>query len=82
MTTSAAYPIGTPGQPWGDAEKAEWRAQQTRKRSYADDVLSAIEPLRARFDVVQYGELDYAPQTFPLLAIRPRTVGSPPPMFT
>ena len=72
MTTSAAYPIGTPGQPWGDAEKAEWRAQQTRKRSYADDVLSAIEPLRARFDVVQYGELDYAPQTFPLLAIRSR----------
>jgi hypothetical protein len=72
MTTSAAYPIGTTGQPWGDAEKAEWRAQQTRKRSYADDVLSAIEPLRARFDVVQYGELDYAPQTFPLLAIRSR----------
>lgn len=72
MTTSAAYPIGTPGQPWGDAEKAEWLAQQTRKRSYADDVLSAIEPLRARFDVVQYGELAYAPQTFPLLAIRSR----------
>jgi len=72
MTTSAAYPIGTPGHPWGDAEKAEWLAQQTRKRSYADDVLSAIEPLRACFDVVQYGELDYAPQTFPLLAIRSR----------
>jgi hypothetical protein len=72
MTLPAPYPIGTPGRPWGDAEKAEWLSQQTRKRSYADDVLSAIEPLRTRFDVVQYGELDYAPQTFPLLAIRSR----------
>lgn len=72
MTIPAPYPIGTPGRPWGDAEKAEWLSQQTRKRSYADDVLSAIEPLRARFDVVQYGELDYAPQIFPLLAIRSR----------
>lgn len=68
MTTP--YPIGTPGQPWGDAEKAQWLAAQRRQRSYADDVLPTIERLRARFDVVQYGRLDYAPQTFPLYAIR------------
>ncbi len=72
MTTSAPYPIGTPGQPWGAAEKAEWLARQVRRRSYADDVLARIEPLRARFDVVSYGELDYAPERFPLLAIRSR----------
>lgn len=72
MTTSAPYPIGTPGQPWGFAEKAEWLARQVRRRSYADDVLARIEPLRARFDVVSYGELDYAPERFPLLAIRSR----------
>jgi hypothetical protein len=71
-TTPAPYPIGTPGRPWGDAEKAEWLARQTRKRSYAADVLSAIEPLRARFDVVQYGELDYAPDAYALLAVRSR----------
>ena len=72
MTEQAFYPIGTPGQPWGTAEKAEWLSRQQRRRSYADDVLSAIDPLRARFDVSQYGQLDYAPDSYPLLAIRSR----------
>lgn len=72
MTTPAPYPIGTPGQPWGAAEKAEWLSRQKRLRSYADEVLSRIEPLRERFDVVQYGQLDYAQESFPLLAIRSR----------
>ncbi len=65
--------IGTPGQPWTDADKAVWRAAQTKKRSYADEVLTAIDALRERFDVVDYGRLDYAPDgTYPLLAIRSR----------
>ena len=72
MTTPAPYPIGTPGQPWGDAEKAAWLARQVRRRSYADEVLAAIEGLRARFDVAQYGQLEYASQSFPLYAIRSR----------
>ena len=41
------YPIGTPGQPWGAAERAAWRARQVKQRSYADDVLTAIDRLRA-----------------------------------
>jgi hypothetical protein len=32
------YPIGEPGHPWGAAEKAQWRAQQRKQRSYCDDV--------------------------------------------
>ena len=72
MTMPVSYPIGTPGQPWGDAEKAAWLARQRRQRSYADDVLGVIDRLRARFDVEQYGLLDYAPETFPLFAIRSR----------
>jgi hypothetical protein len=73
MTTDAFYPIGTPGQPWGDAEKAEWRARQTVQRRYTDDVLTVVDRLRGRFDVVQYGELDYAPEgTYPLYAVRNR----------
>ncbi len=70
--TQSTYPIGTPGQPWSDTEKAEWRARQTRERSYADEVLSVIESLRARFDVEQYGDLDYAPDRYPLFAVRSR----------
>jgi len=72
MTTKAFYPIGTPGQPWGDTEKAEWLARQRKQRSYADDVASAIERLRARFDVEQYGRLDYAPDVYPLFALKSR----------
>ncbi|MGW8340384.1 hypothetical protein ACWGY7_21970 [Xanthomonas axonopodis pv. khayae] len=26
MTTNLTYPIGTPGQPWGEPERAMWRA--------------------------------------------------------
>jgi len=73
MTTASTYPIGTPGTPWGDAERAEWRAAQTKKRSYADEVVSAIDRLRERFDVIEYGRLDYAPDgVYPLYAIRSR----------
>jgi hypothetical protein len=72
MNADTTYPIGTPGTPWGDAEKAAWRSSQSRRRSYADDVIAAVERLRDRFDVVQYGELDYAPDRYPLFAIRSR----------
>lgn len=68
---TAFYPIGTPGQPWSDTEKAEWLARQRKQRSY-DDVLRVIERLRARFDVVQYGELDYAHDHYPLFALKTR----------
>lgn len=71
--TEQPYPIGTPGQPWGFAEKAEWRARQPKLRSHADEVAAKIDALRERFDVEQYGEVDYAPDgTYPLLAIRSR----------
>ena len=71
--TNQTYPIGAAGQPWGAAEKAAWRARQHKLRSYADEVVSKIDALRERFDVEQYGELDYAPDgRYPLLAIRSR----------
>ena len=72
MNAEAFYPVGTPGQPWGATEKAQWLARQTRQRSYADDVLGKIDALRSRFDVVQYGQLDYGDESFPLLAIKSR----------
>ncbi|PKM07974.1 MAG: peptidase [Gammaproteobacteria bacterium HGW-Gammaproteobacteria-4] len=70
MSTQSPYPIGTPGQPWGAAERAAWLARQTRQRSYAAEVLSVIERLRAQFDVIAYGQLDYPPDSYPLLALR------------
>ena len=72
MTLHASYPIGTPGRPWGAEEVAAWRSRQSRKRSFEADVQSAIERLRARFDVVEYGRLDYPPDSYPLFAIKSR----------
>ncbi|WP_273362076.1 M14 family metallopeptidase [Simplicispira suum] len=77
MPTDRFYPIGTPGQAWSEAERDQWRARQVRQRSYADDVLAAIDMLRSRFDVESYGELRYGnahhvEERFPLMALRRR----------
>ncbi|KWS02472.1 hypothetical protein AZ78_0016 [Lysobacter capsici AZ78] len=72
MTAQAFYPIGTPGQPWTAIEVAQWRSTQARQRSYEADVLSVIDTLRPSFEVVQYGRLDYAPDSYPLFALKSR----------
>ena len=72
MSTIPVYPIGTPSQPWGDAERAEWRARQVRRRSHADDVLSVIDRLAGDWDVVDYGVIDAPPDRYPLRALRSR----------
>lgn len=64
--------IGTPGTPWGPDEVEAWRAGLVCKRSYAKDVLERVDALRARFDVVQYGQLDDSPQVYPLFVVRSR----------
>lgn len=69
---TAAYPVGTPGVAWGESEVAQWRARQIRRRSYQRDVLDALERLWPRFDVVQYGTLDYPPDSYGLFAVRSR----------
>jgi hypothetical protein len=68
----ASLPIGHPGQPWGAAEVAQWRAMQARKRGYAEEVVAVVDGLRSRFDVSQYGRLDYGDEVYPLFAIRTR----------
>jgi hypothetical protein len=70
------YPIGTPGTPWGAAEKSAWLARQERQRSYADEVVAPLKArLPAQAELVQYGVLDYALEgagVYPLLAVRSR----------
>ena len=70
MTASLPYPIGTPGIPWGAAERAVWLSRQRKQRSYADDVLGAVERMRARFEVIDYGRIEYGSETYPLVALR------------
>lgn len=64
------YPIGNPGQPWGDEEKRHWFESQTIKRSYHDEVVAGVEALGDSFEVFGYGALPLDKSRYPLLAVR------------
>lgn len=65
------YPIGTPGEPWTDVERAAWLKQRPLKRSYHDEVRIRLEGLGDRFEVRSYGALSHDPQRYPLFAVLP-----------
>jgi hypothetical protein len=72
--TAAPYPIGRPGEPWGEHERALWRARQVRQRRYADLVLPRVTALgRAEFEAIVYGEAQGATEPYPLMALRSRS---------
>ncbi|WP_039985255.1 M14 family metallopeptidase [Vibrio owensii] len=72
MKSGYTYPIGTPGQPWGEAERKAWCEQRDVKRSYQEEVVTKIDALRERFNVEQYGALSYDEARFPLFCIKTR----------
>lgn len=72
-TESAPYPVGTPGVPWGAAERAAWLARQEQQRSFEVDVLRPLDTLRGRFEVLPYGTLAYGEQTWPQLVALSRS---------
>ena len=49
MNLQTTYHIGTPGQKWGQIERDLWLQEQSVKRSYQEEVLDKLEPLKARF---------------------------------
>lgn len=63
------YPIGTPGQPWGDSERQQWFSERTIERSYHDDVVTRLEALTAPFEVAQYGALPIDPERYGLYSV-------------
>lgn len=63
------YPIGTPGIPWGDAEKTQWRNSQPKKRAYEAEVLARLRPLAEHFELQCYGELAYPEGHYPLYGL-------------
>lgn len=69
MNDELNYPIGTPGEKWGEAERAQWLNLQRVRRSYADQVLAKLKPLKSRFSIEQYGALSIAPVQYPLFVI-------------
>jgi hypothetical protein len=57
---------------WKSINFANWLASRVKHRSYADDVLTRIDVLRLRFDIAQYGQVEYQGETYPLFAVRSR----------
>ena len=80
MANEEVVQIGTSGVPWGLTERVQWKAQQTVKRSYAEDVLPRIDALRASWDVIEYGKLGPASDGHPLFALRSRAWSSDRPI--
>lgn len=78
-TAQHFYPIGTAGQPWGAAEKAAWRDSRSIHRTYKEEVLTKIEPLKDRYEVTQYGALSHNPERFPLYSVRTKDWSSSKP---
>lgn len=70
------YPIGTFGQPWGETEVTLWRSRQSRLRRYDLDVVPRIEALTGQYEKIVYGKLDYAGESYSLLALRGRRFDS------
>ena len=76
LPPTTPYPIGTPGTPWGAAEKSAWLARQVVKRSYDSEVVQPLKArLPARAELLTYGILDYRRlglAGYPLHALRSR----------
>ncbi|MGI2259114.1 M14 family metallopeptidase [Shewanella sp. GXUN23E] len=68
--STAFYPIGVEGTPWGEAEKALWLSQRQVQRSYEQEVLSKVKALADNFELLQYGALSINPTRFPLFALK------------
>lgn len=72
---SKPYPVGTPGVPWGPAERKEWLSRQKLQRSYQDEVRSKIEKLEntGKWSVEQYGTLSIDPVKYPLFVLKSKS---------
>lgn len=67
---SEPYPIGTPGQPWGDPERQAWLSRQSIQRTYREEVQDHLAGLEAAFTVETYGALPHDPARYPLYGLR------------
>jgi len=66
------YPIGTPGKPWSDDERNQWKESRKYHRSYKEEVLDKLDKLKSNdaLEVVQYGALSHNPGRYPLFAVK------------
>ena len=69
------YRIGTPGIPWTEKERTEWKTQTKIHRSYQVEVIDKLEQLKGEtrnggFTIEQYGILPHNPDRYPLFVVK------------
>lgn len=71
---SSYVTVGTPGVPWGEAERSKWLSMQKVQRAYKDEVLVRLDAIQARncFDVVRYAALSVDENRYPLYYVKTR----------
>ncbi len=69
MRKKLSYTIGMTGKKWATKEKQEWLSLQVKKRDYFIDIVTKINLLSKKFDVIEYGKLKYNTE-FPLYALK------------
>jgi len=70
MTDNQRFSKATNKPKWGATQRQAWLDKQSIKRSYKDDVLSAIEQCTNDFTVTQYGALTFDPSRYPLYVLK------------
>jgi hypothetical protein len=58
--------------PWGEHDRAQWKAERTVHRSYHDEVVRRVDQLRERYVVAEYGRIENDGAPLPLLSIATR----------
>jgi hypothetical protein len=61
---------------WSQADKDKWFQEQTIKRSYLKEVVSKIDKLKSKLDVVSYGALSLNPKLYPLYLLKSKNLGT------
>ena len=64
LNEAQVYPIGTPGEKWGEPEKAAWLAEQSIRRSYAIEVVAKLDKLKEWFDIGSKDDLEKAAEHY------------------
>lgn len=65
--------------PWGQKEKTSWFKQQTKIRSYKDDVVNRISNLAPFYSIQQYGTLNVEEAAYPLFLLKSKNWSSQKP---
>jgi hypothetical protein len=74
--SSYFYDIGTPGTPWGNAERALWLGRQHKLRSYADSIereLHALAKQHSELELLKFASSQYGNEQFAHWALKSKS---------